>query len=219
MNTLNAAELRREISHKVKTGNGTAYVTDGLTMPDDLISELFDEVREARERFEATAEDARKLRAKLNTATAARSAHKNDEDAVYTSDPGLGLVFSDARGVALQNAVKAAEKELNANGVRSKAALLDYLVLALQRQNDVKDEALARALEADAKARTAAALLHVALADREKFWALAGQPFPGVEDESGAAYRRVLLQHQRQMDLKKAVELALPFPLKQEAGN
>lgn len=44
----------------------------------------------------------------------------------------------------LQNDVKAIERELRANSTRSKAALLDYAVLAITRKSEAKTQAKTR---------------------------------------------------------------------------
>jgi glutamate-1-semialdehyde aminotransferase len=214
--TIDPATLRRDLSHKVKTGNGMAYLDGTVSAPDPLVAELFADVREALDKYEALSATARELQAKLRHALDDRADHKESPEAVFTADSERGLVFTDAEGVRLQNAVKAIEKEIASLGTRSKQAFLDYLVLAIIRQAEAKDEALARALAADEAANAAAKALLDALADRERYWTAAGQPYPGVADPQAPHARttRVMLQHQRHNDLKHAIERALPFPLK-----
>lgn len=183
-------------------------------MPDEALAEIFSEVAAAKATYDASAAEAGKLRGEIVKARAARSAHKNDADAVYTNDGDLGLVFSDARGVELQNEVKRLEKLAAAHASKSKTALVAYLVEAFSRVPEAKDAFTARAAQADAEAKDLAEKLVATLGDRARYWTLAGQPHRGVSETGrpAAVARIAAEQAQYVRDLEHLLSRALPFP-------
>lgn len=214
MTTIDRTALAANLRHEISTAGGTAYFRGG-ELPDPALSELFPEVAEARNAFGMIQSKADELRTELQTATAARAAHKQNPEAVYTSDHKIGLVFSDPEGVKLQNRVKEIEKALDANARKAKNALLAYLVAAFARGPEAQDAFRDRAIKADAEAQELAAKLTAALTDRERYWNLAGRPYPGVSGAalSEAQSRRAAEQDQRARDLKQLLDRTLPFPL------
>lgn len=212
--TIDRTALAANLRHEISTAGGTAYFR-GRELPDPALSELFPEVAEARAAFEAVQSKADDLKAELKRATAARAEHKQNPEAVYTSDHKVGLVFSDPRGVELQNRVKEAEKALEGNARQAKAALLAYLVAAFARGPEAMDVFRERSIQSNAEAQELAAKLTAALSDRERYWTLAGRPVPGVTDSAAPAVasQRAAEQDQRTRDLRHLLDRTLPFPL------
>ena len=211
--TIDRNALASAIRHQISTGEGTAYFNGG-PMPDPALAELFPEVDEARTAYEAVQTEAGPLRAELRDALAKRAAHKHDPDAVYKKDADLGLVFTDARGVEMQGEIREIRRRLDAVSARAKNALHKYLVEAFSRAPEAKDAFRDRAAEADREAQELAEKLMQTLADRERFWTLAGRPVPGV---SAAALptvqnRRAAEHEQYARDLPELLGRVLKFP-------
>lgn len=211
MTTPTLQQIIDHVRPNVHTSNGTAHVSVGV-MPDEAIAEIFDDVAAAKATFDEIDAKAAELRATLNKATTARREHKDKEEAVYTFDPNLGIVFSDAEGVRLQNAVKAADKALATNAAKAKNALMKYVAVAALRRPDAADEFTRRAVEANVEAQRLAEALTTALTERERYWTLAGKPVRASAEATPAIQtQRSAEQGQYLVDLKHLLSKALPF--------